>query len=167
MQIEPRQWDELRNCTIYKNLKPKYQKIMDWCFEQYTDLTNNEDYIETTVFFIDTNKDGSISLTDSGRQKINRRQLQNLDALNFEFGIDFMTNKFMPFFSASDIALFSNPRPVNEIDDGDICLVRLKGLDSLYLATKEEVGFFELSCEYLGEHDSVAVIGILENVETL
>jgi hypothetical protein len=55
---------------------------------------------------------------------------------------------------------------VDEIENGDICLIKLKLMKTYYLATKEETGFFDLDCSYLGSEEEVEVFGKLVNIET-
>lgn len=167
MKINEEHWQELRQCSLYKNLLPRYQKIIEWLFKEYTEMSEEENK-EILVYFVNPQKNGSIKLQPSvlTTVAINRRKLLNLDVLDFNFGLHFTSDKFMPFFGSCETGLFSSSRPVDEIENGDICLVKLKVTNENYLATKEEVGFFELDTSYLGSFEDIELMGVLVNIRT-
>ena len=167
MKINEEHWQELRQCSLYKNLLPRYQKIIEWIFKEYTEMSEEENK-EILVYFVNPQKNGSIKLQPSELKTaaISRRKLLNLDVLDFNFGLQFTSNKFMPFFGSCETGLFSSSRPVDEIENGDICLVKLKDTNENYLATKEEVGFFELDTSYLGSFEDIELMGVLINIRT-
>ena len=55
---------------------------------------------------------------------------------------------------------------MSDLSNGDICLVADKLYDRMWLATKEETGFFELDCSYLDDGAGLVLIGRLVNIET-
>ena len=68
------------------------------------------------------------------------------NSLNFDFGLYFTSNAFMPFFGEKEIGLIEATDYIDEIEDGDICLLVDKIKNKYWLATKEKTGFFTLDC---------------------
>lgn len=167
MKIDKNQLDELRQCKIYQNILPRYQKVIEWIFEQYLELSDNEKIRGIETYYIVPQENGSIKTESLIVTNINRRKLLNLDALDFDFGLKFTSNKFQPFFGLYETGLFKKLNNKEEIEDGDICLVKVKELKQTFLATKEETGFFELDTSFLGENEEIEIIGVLVNIETL
>ena len=125
-----------------------------------------EENIKTKIYFVTDQENGSIKIHSPLDYEINQRRLLNLNEINFDFGLKFINNTFMPFFGEKEIALFSNSRSIDEIDNGDICLIKYKPMNIYFLATKEETGFFELNCRYLCEYNEATIKGVLTNIET-
>lgn len=165
MKITDKHLIELRKCELYQKMLPRYQKNLEWLIGEYINLSEQEN-IKTKTWFITKQKDGSIKIHSPFENEINRRRLLNLGVVDFDFGLWPTSDCFMPFFGASEIALFSNSRPIDEIDNGEVCLIKHKVSDKYFLVTKEETGFFELNCNYLGTYEEVEIVGILINVET-
>ena len=164
MKINEKHLKELRQCELYQRILPRYQKNIEWMLREYIKATEEEN-IKTKVYFVTTMKNGTIKLHSPITDDINQRQLLNLNALDFDFGLHFTSDVFMPFFGDSEIALFSGSRSIDELENGDICLVRTTFGDH-YLVTKEETGFFELDCSYLDDGKNLILIGKLVNIET-
>ena len=164
MKINEKHLKELRQCELYQNILPRYQKNIEWMLREYIKATEEEN-IKTKVYFVTPMKNGIIKLHSPITDNINQRQLLNLNVLNFDFGLHFTSDVFMPFFGDSEIALFSDSRSIDELENGDICLVRTTFGDH-YLVTKEETGFFELDCSYLDDGKNLILIGTLINIET-
>ena len=168
MKINDKHLKELRQCEIYQNILPRYQKVVEWLIKEYTEVTEKEN-IKTEVHFVTKMDNGSIKMHSPLEVDINRRRLLSLSALGFDFGLQFTSDKFMPFFGDSEIALFknlSNYSDVDDIENGDICLVKSKISDEIWLATKEENGFFELDCTYLDSGEGLIVLATMINIET-
>lgn len=165
MKINEKQLKELRNCELYQHMLPRYQKNVEWIIKEYIKLTEAEN-INTKIHFITKMEDGSIRIHSPLNADINQRRLLNLNILDFEFGLCPTSNAFMPFFGEEEIALFSGPRDVNEIENGDVCLIRLKGTDQFFLATKEQADFYDLECNYLCAQAQAKIHGTLVNIET-
>lgn len=165
MKITNKHLSELRQCELYQKILPRYQKNIEWLLKKYIEMTEQEN-IKTKVYFITDQENGSIKVHSPLEAEINQRRLLNLNETNFEFGLEFLNDTFMPFFGEKEIALFSSPRPIDEIDNGDICLVKYKPMNIYFLTTKEETGFFELNCNYLCNYDEAKIEGILVNIET-
>lgn len=165
MKINEKHLKELRQCELYQHILPRYQKNIEWMLREYIKATEEEN-IKTKVYFVNTTKQGKIKLHSPLNEQINQRRLLNLNALDFDFGLQFMSDKFMPFFGESEIALFNGSRPMSELENGDICLVRTKISGDHYLVTKEETGFFELDCSYLDSGEGLVLVGTLVNIET-
>ena len=165
MKINEKHLKELRSCELYQNMLPRYQKNVEWIIKEYIKFTEEEN-ITTKVYFVTPRKNDSIKIHSPLDVEINRRRLLNLNALDFDFGLQFMSDKFMPFFGDSEIALFNGSRPMSELENGDICLVRTKNGGDHYLVTKEETGFFELDCNYLDSGEGLVLVGTLVNIET-
>ena len=72
----------------------------------------------------------------------------------------------MPFIGEKEIGLFEATSYLDEIEDGDICLLADKIEDKLWLATKEKTGFFTLDCEFLDDGAGLVLLGKLVNIET-
>lgn len=165
MKINEKHLKELRNCELYQHMLPRYQKSVEWIIKQYIEMTEKES-IKTTTYFVTKQENGAIKIHSPLEVNIMQRQLLNLNDLDFNFGLQFTSDCFMPFFGEGETALFSSSRDVDEIENGDICLIKLKLMETYYLATKEETGFFELDCSYLGAEEEVEVLGKLVNIET-
>ena len=164
MKINEKHLKELRQCELYQHILPRYQKNIEWMLREYIKATEQEN-LQTKVYFVTAMKNGTIKLHSPITDDINQRRLLNLNALDFDFGLHFVTDRFMPFFGNSEIALFSNSRTIDELENGDVCLVRTTFGD-YYLVTKEETGFFELDCSYLDDGKNLILIGTLINIET-
>ena len=164
MKINEKHLKELRQCELYQHILPRYQKNIEWMLREYIKATEEEN-INTKVYFVTPMKNGTIKLHSPIADNINQRQLLNLNALDFDFGLHFTSDVFMPFFGKSEIALFNSSRSIEELENGDICLVRTTFGDH-YLVTKEETGFFELDCSYLDDGKNLNLIGTLVNIET-
>ena len=133
--------------------------------KKYIELTEEEN-IPTICYFITEQDNGSIKMHSPLETNINQRKLLNLNDLDFDFGIEFVTDKFMPFFGEKEIALFSNSRLMDDIDIGDIVLIKIKTFDHYFLATRKETGYFGLDCDYLCSYDEATILGVLVNIET-
>ena len=164
MKINEKHLKELRQCELYQHILPRYQKNIEWMLREYIKATEEEN-LQTRVFFVTPLKNGAIKMHSSIIDDINQRRLLNLNALDFDFGLHFTSDTFMPFFGESEIALFNGSRSIEELENGDICLVRTTFGDH-YLVTKEETGFFELDCSYLDDGKNLNLIGTLINIET-
>lgn len=165
MKITEKHMRELRSCELYQNILPRYQKNIEWMLKEYIKATEEEN-LQTKVHFVTPMKNGTIKLHSAMIDNINQRRLLNLNALNFNFGLHFVTDEFMPFFGENEIGLFEETRDMNDLSNGDICLVADKIYDRMWLATKEETGFFELDCSYLDDGAGLVLIGKLVNIET-
>ena len=165
MKINEKHLKELRNCELYQHMLPRYQRNIEWIIKEYIKLTEAEN-INTKIHFITKMEDGSVRIHSPLNADINQRRLLNLNILDFDFGLRPTSNAFMPFFGEEEIALFSGPRSINEIGNGDICLIRLKGTNQFFLATKEQADFYDLECNYLCAQAQAKLHGILVNIET-
>ena len=132
--------------------------------KEYIKATEEEN-LQTKVHFVTPMENGTIKLHSPMQDSINQRRLINLNALNFDFGLHFVSDRFMPFFGENEIALFEDTGCMNDLEKGDICLVADKS-DHIWLATKEETGFFELDCSYLDDGKGLLLLGKLVNIET-
>lgn len=165
MKINEKQLKELRNCELYQNMLPRYQKNIEWIIREYIKLTEEEN-IKVKTYFVTPMKDGSIKMHSPMEEQVNQRRLLNLNSLNFDFGLYFTSNTFMPFFGDKEIGLIEATNCMNEIEDGDICLLADKMEDKYWLATKEKTGFFTLDCEFLDNGEAVVLLGKIVNIET-
>ena len=138
MKITEKHLKELRQCELYQNILPRYQKNIEWMLKEYIKATE-EDNITTKVYFVTILKNDSIEIHSPLDVEVNRRRLLNLSALDFD---------------------------LNDIENGDICLVKSKVSDEIWLATKEETGFFELDCSYLDSGEGLVVLATMINIET-
>lgn len=164
MKINEKHLKELRQCELYQHILPRYQKNIEWMLREYIKATEEEN-IKAKIYFVTPMKNGTIKLHSPITDNVNQRRLLNLNVLDFDFGLHFTSDTFMPFFGDSEIALFSDSRSIDELENGDICLVRTTFGDH-YLVTKEETGFFELDCSYLDDGAGLVLIGKLVNIET-
>ena len=165
MKITEKHMKELHSCTLYQNILPRYQKNIEWMLKEYIRATEEEN-LQVEVHFVTPMENGTIKLHSPMQDNINQRQLLNLNALNFNFGLRFVSDRFMPFFGENEIALFEDTRCVNDLENGDICLVADKVFGHFWLATKEETGFFKLDCSYLDDSKGLLLLGKLVNIET-
>jgi hypothetical protein len=149
---------------LYTKLSPRHRKIVDWTIREYTDIEKNSDkLIETDVYTIQSSIGEPINFKTPINQKISRRHLDNLDVLDFDFGLRFLCNKrYMPFFTDIDTALFKHQEP----EVGDLCLVKFKLGGAHWLCFMEENGFFELDGSYLDDGTGIEIIGVLVNNES-
>ena len=165
MKINEKQLKELRNCELYQNMLPRYQKNIEWIIREYIKLTEEEN-IKVKTYFVTPMEDGSIKMHSPIEEQVNQRRLLNLNSLDFDFGLYFTSDTFMPFFGEKEIALVEATNYMDEIEDGDICLLADKIEDKYWLATKEKTGFFTLDCEYLDNGEAVVLLGKIVNIET-
>lgn len=165
MKINEKQLKELRNCELYQNMLPRYQKNIEWIIREYIKLTEEEN-IKVKTYFVTPMEDGSIKMHSPIEEQVNQRRLLNLNSLDFDFGLYFTSNTFMPFFGEREIGLVEATNYMDEIEDGDICLLADKIEDKYWLATKEKTGFFTLDCEYLDNGEAVVLLGKIVNIET-
>ena len=165
MKINDKQLKELRSCELYQSMLPRYQKNVEWIIEEYIKLTEEEN-IKVKIHFVTPMEDSSIKIHSPKEEEINQRRLLNLNVLNFDFGLHFTSNTFMPFIGEKEIGLFEATNYIDEIEDGDICLLADKIEDKLWLATKEKTGFFTLDCEFLDDGEALVLLGKLVNIET-
>ena len=165
MKINEKHLKELRECELYQHILPRYQKNIEWMLREYIKATEEEN-LQTKIYFVTPLKDGTIKLHSPMQDNINQRRLLNLNALDFDFGLHFVSDEYMPFFGENEIGLFEETRDMDNLTNGDICLVADKLYDRMWLATKEETGFFELDCSYLDDGAGLVLIGKLVNIET-
>lgn len=165
MKINEKHLKELRQCELYQHILPRYQKNIEWMFREYIKATEEEN-IETSVHFVTPMENGTIKLHSVIKDNINQRRLLNLNTTDFDFGLHFISDKFMPFFGEKEIALFEKTEDMKTLENGDICLVSSKIDGKIWLATKEETGFFELDCTYLDDGAGLILLGKLVNIET-
>ena len=111
-------------------------------------------------------EDGSIKIHSPKEERVNQRCLLNVNLLNFDFGLYFISDAFMPFFGEKEIGLFESVDDMNKVENGDICLLIDKTENKHWLATKEETGFFTFNCEYLDSGEALVLLGKLINIET-
>ena len=150
---------------LYDTLNPRHKKIVDWTIREYADIEEKANkLISTEVFTITSSKEEPISMQLAIERSINRRQLENLDALDFGFGLRFVNEGYMPFFTENDTALFK--RQGDDFDVGDMCLLEFKIGGALWLGFAEENGFFGLDGAYLGDDGDLKILGTLVNIET-
>ena len=164
MKINDKHLKELRECELYQYILPRYQKNIEWMLKEYIKATEIEN-IKTQVHFVTPMDNGTIKLHSLIQEEINQRRLLNLNALNFDFGLYFTSDKFMPFFGEKEIGLFEITGCMDDLENGDICLVS-DNFNRMWLATKEETGFFELDCTYLDDGKGLVLLGKLVNIET-
>lgn len=165
MKINEKHLKELRQCELYQHILPRYQKNIEWMFKEYIKITEEEN-IETKIHFVTPMKDGTVKLHSVIKDNVNQRRLLNLNATDFDFGLHFVSDKFMPFFGENEIALFEETEDIETLENGDICLVSSKIDGKIWLTTKEETGFFELDCTYLDDGAGLILLGKLVNIET-
>lgn len=165
MKINDKQLEELRSCELYQSMLPRYQKNIEWIIKEYIKLTEEEN-IKVKIHFVTPIEDGSIKMHSPIEEQVNQRRLLNLNSLDFDFGLYFTSDAFMPFFGEREIGLVEATNYMDEIEDGDICLLADKIEDKYWLATKEKTGFFTLDCEYLNNGEAVVLLGKIVNIET-
>lgn len=165
MKINEKHLKELRNCELYQHMLPRYQRNIEWIIKEYIHLTEEEN-IKVKTYFVTPLADGAIKTHSPIEEEINQRRLLNLNVLDFDFGLCFTSNAFMPFIGEKEIGLFEATNYIDEIEDGDICLLADKIEDKLWLTTKEKTGFFTLDCEFLDDGEALVLLGKLVNIET-
>lgn len=150
---------------LYDSLNPRHKKIVDWTIREYADIEEKSNkLVSTEVFTITSSKEEPVSMQLAIERSINRRRLENLDALDFDFGLRFVSEGYMPFFTENDTALFKQRS--NDFDIGDMCLLEFKIGGALWLGFAEENGFFSLDGDYLGNDEDLKILGTLVNIES-
>ena len=165
MKINDKQLEQLRSCELYQSILPRYQRNIEWIIKKYIKLTEEEN-IKVKVYFVTPMEDGSIQMYSSIEAQVNQRCLLNLNSLDFDFGLYFSSDIFMPFFGEKETGLFEITNNIDEVENGDICLLVDKIENKHWLATKENTGFFTLDCEYLDNGEALVLVGKLVNIET-
>ena len=165
MKINDKQLEQLRSCELYQSILPRYQKNIEWIIKEYIKLTEEEN-IKVKIHFVTLMEDGSIKIHSPKEERVDQRHLLNLNLLNFDFGLYFISEAFMPFFGEKEIGLFESVDDMNKVENGDICLLIDKIENKHWLATKEKTGFFTLDCEYLDSGEALVLLGKLVNIET-
>lgn len=165
MKINDKQLEQLRSCELYQSILPRYQRNIEWIIKEYIKLTEEEN-IKVKIHFVTLMEDGSIKIHSPKEERVNQRRLLNLNLLNFDFGLYFINDAFMPFFGEKEIGLFESVDDMNKVENGDICLLIDKIENKHWLATKEKAGFFTLDCEYLDSGEALVLLGKLVNIET-
>lgn len=165
MEINDKQLEELRRCKLYQNILPRYQKNIEWIIKEYIKLTEEEN-IKVKIHFVIPMEDGSIKIHSPKEEQVNQRSLLNLNSLDFNFGLYFTSDAFMPFFGEKEIGLFETIDNIDEVENGDICLLTDKIENKNWLAIKEKTGFFTFDCEYLDSGEALVLLGKLVNIET-
>lgn len=163
VDIDNEELEQLRDCKLFKRLSRRHREIIEWTIWKYLEIQKlASEEIPTKVYLITTERDKSLDLKTHVNYSINRRRLENLNVLDFDFGMIFYKN-FMPFFTDFDVALFKEDVPEN----GDICVFRHKLTDTYWIGFKEELGYFDLEGRFLGDEIEYEVKGILVNIETI
>lgn len=151
----------------YDKLSPRHQRIVAWTIKEYLDIEEkSNERIPTEIWTVDTPMGEPIhKFVDSPiTHNIMRRRLDNLNVIDFDYGIRFSDDSYMPFFCEGDTALFCDF--YDGPDTGDMCLVKSKICNNWWLAFKEENGFFELNGSFLDNGEGILVVGILVNIES-
>ena len=149
----------------YEKLSPRHQRIVAWTIKEYLDIEEKtNERIPVEIWTVDTPMGEPIhKFVDSPiTHDITRRRLDNLNVIDFDYGVRFSDDSYMPFFGEGDTALFCEL--CDEPDAGDMCLVKSKICNNWWLAFKEENGFFELDGSFLDDGDGVLVVGVLVNI---
>lgn len=152
---------------LYESLSPRHRRIIDWTIKEYADIeAKSDERISTEIWKMDAPMGRPITgfAQSPVIYNVKRRRLENLNIVDFDFGLEFINDNYMPFFTSNDIALFKEP--IDDIEAGDMCLVKDKYLNNWYLAFKETNGFFELDGSFLDEGDAINVVGVLVNIES-
>lgn len=162
VDIDNEELEQLRDCKLFKRLNERHRGIVEWTIRECLEIQElANEKIPTKVYLITTERDESFDLKTYVNYSINRRRLENLNVLDFDFGIIFYKN-FMPFFTDFDVALFKEDVPEN----GDMCIFRHKLTDTYWIGFKEELGYFDLEGRFLGDEVEYEVKGVLVNIET-
>ena len=154
---------ELRDCELIQKLNKRHRKIVEWQIRQYLEIESiSNEEIPTEIFTVKGSKSEPIDFEKPQNYIVNRRKLENLNNLEFDFGLYFYLENYMPFFTDQDVGLFKAAEP----EAGDMCLVKAKVAKAYWLAFKEENGFFDLDGDFLDDGEGVEIVGVLVNIET-
>ena len=102
MKINEKHLKELRDCELYQHMLPRYQRNIEWIIREYIHLTEEEN-IKVKTYFVTPMEDGAIKTHSPTEEEINQRRLLNLNVLDFDFGLHFTSNAFMPFLGEKEI----------------------------------------------------------------
>lgn len=161
---------ELRDCELIQKLNKRHRKIVEWTIREYLEIeANSNEKIPVEIHTIKNSKSEPIDFTKPQNYSVARRKLENLNATDFDFGLYFYMNNYMPFFTDQDVGLFKTIKTTDdedEVETGDMCLVKMKYVENYWLAFKEENGFFALDGDFLGNDKDIEIVGVLVNIET-
>ena len=166
IELDKNELEELRECSLFQRLNKRHRKIVEWQIKQYLGIElESDEEIPVEIFFVKGSRAEPIDFNAPQDYLVTRRQLENLNNIDFDFGLYFYMENYMPFFTNQDVGLF---KVINEdeIATGDMCLVKMKVGGNYWLAFKEQNGFFDLDGDFLGENNEVVIVGTLINIET-
>ena len=90
VDIDNAELEQLRNCELFKRLSKRHRGIVEWTIREYLEIQElANEKIPIKVYLITTEKDESLDLKTYVNYSINRRRLENLNVLDFDFGIIF------------------------------------------------------------------------------
>lgn len=150
----------------YEKLSPRHQRIVEWTIKEYLDIEKkSNELIPTEIWTVDTLLGEPIQkfVQSPVTRNVTRRRLDNLNATDFDYGVKFGNDSYMPFFCEGDVALFVEL--LDEPDAGDMCLVKSRICNNWWLAFKEENGFFGLDGSFLDDGEGLIVVGVLVNIQ--
>lgn len=166
IELDKDELEELRDCELIQRLNKRHRKIVEWTIREYLDIeAKSNEEIPVEVFHVKGSMHEQIDFSKPQDYLVTRRQLENLNNIDFDFGLIFYQNNYMPFFTDSDTALFKSINE-EEVEPGDMCLIRVKGVKTYWIAFKEENGYFDLGGAFLANDDEAEIIGTLVNIET-
>ena len=170
IEFDKDELEELRECELIQKLNKRHRKIVEWTIREYLEIeAKSNEKISTEIHAVKNSKSEPIDFTKPQNYSVERRKLENLNAIDFDFGLYFYMNNYMPFFTDQDVGLFKTIKTTDdkdEVETGDMCLVKMKYVESYWLAFKEENGFFALDGDFLGDDKEMEIVGVLVNIET-
>jgi len=168
IEFDKDELEELRECELIQKLNKRHRKIVEWTIREYLEIeAKSNEKISTEIHAVKNSKSEPIDFTKPQNYSVERRKLENLNAIDFDFGLYFYMNNYMPFFTDQDVGLFRAVKIVeDEVETGDMCLVKAKVGGNHWLAFKEENGFFDLEGDFLDCGTGVEIVGVLVNIET-
>lgn len=170
IEFDKDELEELRDCELIQKLNKRHRKIVEWTIREYLEIeAKSNEKIPVEIHAVKNSKFEPIDFTKPQNYLVVRRKLENLNATDFDFGLYFYMNNYMPFFTDQDVGLFKTIKTTDdedEVETGDMCLVKMKYVESYWLAFKEENSFFALDGDFLGDDKDIEIVGVLVNIET-
>ena len=170
IEFDKDELEELRDCELIQKLNKRHRKIVEWTIREYLEIeAKSNEKIPVKVCIMEKLKSESFIFISQKDYMVSRRKLENLNVTDFDFGLYFYKENYMPFFTDQDVGLFKTIKTnddKDEVETGDMCLVKMKYIENYWLAFKEENGFFALDGDFLGDDKDIEIVGVLVNIET-
>lgn len=170
IEFDKDELEELRDCELIQKLNKRHRKIVEWTIREYLEIeAKSNEKIPVEIHTIKNSKSEPIDFTKPQNYSVARRKLENLNATDFDFGLYFYMNNYMPFFTDQDVGLFKTIKTTDdedEVETGDMCLVKMKYVENIGLPLKKKMVSLLWMATFLGDDKDIEIVGVLVNIET-